>query len=140
MPYRTDLSAALRELREQVFEAGEFHSPAEWGLPVPETLAEFDALGGDETYGEFLGTCSTHSILDVDAVIVDAAAANRSCAFRPLTPAETLAVFGTERPTRVDYERVGMPDNELERWSGSCVVLHHDGEPAWIAFWGWSGD
>jgi hypothetical protein len=89
-----------------------------------------------EPYYEFMGAHGTLSILDVPSMND----------IRPLTPRETTKAFGTEFPTRADWERVagahavGVSDYLGDRWTGRCVTLYLDGAPTAVAFWGYSGD
>jgi hypothetical protein len=89
----------------------------------------------------------THSIIDMDRVI-DPSEPDGFSTVRPLTDAEVRRYFGTDRPTRGDFDRAYAgdgPDPDLRaigpNWSGHCVVLYDlDGSPSAIAFWGFSGD
>ncbi len=141
VPYQEDLAAALDALRRQVFASGDFISPAEEGYPEPRSAED---LLRDE-YGYFIETHGTHSILDVIEVVPAEDDDQWPGTIRPLTPDDIQQVFGTGRPSRADYDRVadalifhkvGLP----ERGTGRSVTLWENGEPAEIAFWGYSGD
>lgn len=137
--YQADFGQALRALQAEVLASGEFVDPAKWGMPV---LRKPDDLFENEIYWEFLGTCGTHSVLDVNRVI-EAAAAPEIGAVVPVSAEAILAAYGTDRPTRDDLRdpAEGLPMmDELPRWTGACMVLYADGVPDEIAFWGVSGD
>jgi hypothetical protein len=135
-PYQEDADAALQALRQQVFADGDYESPANWGLPVPASLTGFYT---DEAYREFLGTIGTHSILDVFSVIPSHEPHDVG-AVRRWPHAANEAAWGSERPTRADFEKAA--NNRIDdapRWSGNCVVLYDGDKPAWLGFWGFSG-
>lgn len=133
--YRGDLQSTLNGLHLELFNGGETWFRGEldrWGLPQPSTLAEL----WSEPYYEFLGTHGTHSILDLPSLDD----------IKPLTPQETVEAFGTEQPSRADWDRVagedadGVDDYLGSRWTGRCVTLYQAGAPVSVAFWGSSGD
>jgi len=141
VPFQADMAEALRELRAQVFERGEFLWHGEWqperGL-MPATLEQLWQDEGAQSSG-------THSILDVDRVIDPYDYGDDMMTVRPLTEDEVQNWIGSSRPTRTDFERAnqngGLDDLIAERWNGCCTVLFgEDGEPTEIAFWGISGD
>lgn len=141
VPYQEDLEAALDALRRQVFADGDFISPAEDGYPEPASVED---LMRDE-YAFFMGTNGTHSILDVVMVVPDGDTEQLPGTIKPFAPDETRQVFGSMQPGRADYDRladalifdkIGLP----ERGTGRAVTLWKGGEPAEIAFWGYSGD
>lgn len=141
VPYQDDLKAALDSLRRRVFAEGEFVSPADEGLAEPESV---DDLLEQDYYAEFMGTCGTHSIIDVLDVVLAEAEDQDYGTIRPLTEDETWLLFGTSRPSRADFDAVN--DDVLYdrvtagRWTGRAVVLWAEGKPSEIAFWGYSGD
>lgn len=142
IPYRDDLEAALGALRLQVFADGDFISPADLGLPAPETLSD---LTCQEMYEEFMGTHGTHSILDITGgVMASDSNFQHEGSIRPLTDAESLHLFGSAKPSRADFDTAGEIALAYSvtggRWTGRAVVLWADGKPAEIAFWGYSGD
>jgi hypothetical protein len=107
------------------------------GKVPPETLRE---LREGQAYREFLDNVGTHSVIDVADV-------GPGGDMIPLEDHEILVLFGTEKPTREDWENargghLGWTIDEvvLERWTGRCVVLFKDDEPDEVAFWGISGD
>ena len=151
--YRGSLQATLDALRQRAFEEDDYHWPD--GGPKPPTLADLMSVFAidepspdcdDESHQDafdfatLMAQSGFQSILDVATV---AAGPIGSGTIRPLTDAEALSDFGTERPTRADYDRVGSArdQGDYERWEGRCVALHDaDGTIAEVAFWGCSGD
>jgi hypothetical protein len=136
VPYQADLNAALRSLQDRLFQNEDYY----WydDDERPTSLAELRRLLSQTDLGE----TGTHSILDVDRV-VDANDEDDFGTIRPLTHAERQRWFGTDTPSRADFD--SLNDNiefhaDPPRWSGRCVVLHRDGKPDEIAFWGSSGD
>ncbi|MFE1321557.1 hypothetical protein [Kitasatospora phosalacinea] len=114
----------------------------------------FTAAGWDEDFGsleelwadeEFMGEQGTHSVLDLPYAVADSAAPADFGTLRPLPPQDLAAYFGTERPTVEQYTRVLAEDPYLweevdDRWTGIHVLLHTDGEPTHVGFFGVSGD
>jgi hypothetical protein len=142
VPYEPDLANALGQLRLQVFVTGEFVSPTEFGLPAPASLDELMT----EPYWEFLGTCGTHSILDIAAGVLPADQLDQDFStIRPLTDAETTALFGVDMPTRSDFARLSDSEQlydyvDAGRYTGRAAILWDAGSPNEIVFWGYSGD
>ena len=148
-PFDTDLTTTLANLRRRVFVDDDYF----WfdSIPKPATFdelealfAEIAALTPDEIDYEDprmilladIASSGTHSILDMDAV-------GAGGPIKPLPAGEAEALFGTARPTRADFDRVGEGRwAEVEsRWTGVCVQLHDDsGAITEVAFWGSSGD
>jgi hypothetical protein len=146
VPYQPDLGAALDALRRQVFASGEYVKPSFYGdvfdLPEPSSV---DDLAEQEQYWEFMGTCGTHSIIDVLNVVPADFTGEEFGTIRPLSDAECVELFGTTQPRRADYTPLAGSEQLHEyvtggRWTGRAVVLWADGTPAEIAFWGYSGD
>ncbi|MGW4650786.1 hypothetical protein [Kitasatospora sp. NPDC004289] len=150
-PYRGGVGASLEALREEVF-AREYGGGEEYG-----TIEE---LYADE---EFMEEEGTHSILDIHRIVQSTERPQPSSAadyftVRPLAPARLLVHFGTERPTVQQFEdaiarsytrmqgrRPGDPDPSLlgeheMRWTGFYVLLHTEGRPTHVGFFGASGD
>jgi hypothetical protein len=136
VPYCADLNTALRDLQEGLFRDEDYY----WydDDERPTSLTELWRLLSQTD----LGAIGTHSILDVDRV-GDGDEKSDFGSIRPLTAAERQRWFGTDTPTRADYDNL-HDDIEFHadppRWSGRCVVLYRDGKPDAIAFWGSSGD
>lgn len=133
--YRGDLASSLAALHaEQFSQDGSYFRGVlgRWDLPQPATLDEL----WSEPYGEFMGNNGTHSILDIPTMED----------ITPLSADEVAETFGTEQPTRADWDRVsgefarGVRHLLGDRWTGRGVILHRDGKPDEVAFWGFSGD
>ena len=139
--YQDNLQAALDDLRLQVFAAGDFVGPADDGLPQPESI---DELFEQDYLADFMGTCGTHSIIDVFGVIPAEAVDQEVGTIRLLSDDEARLLFGTPRPARADFDAVDeIALDDLVtggRWTGRAVVLWNEDMPSEIAFWGYSGD
>jgi hypothetical protein len=139
--YQPDLADALERLRRKVFDDGSYVSPVTVGLPAPASLDDLIS----EPYWEFLGESGTHSVLDIAAGLEPADNPHQGFGtVRPLTEAETLALFGADRPEQADYEAVGEADLfgyvDAGRYTGRAAILWDAGAPRSIVFWGYSGD
>jgi len=149
--YRGSVGASLEALRDEVF-AQKYGDGEEYG-----TIEE---LYADE---EFMEEEGTHSILDIRGVVESTKPSQESSAadyftVRPMDPARLVIHFGTDRPTVQQYEdaiaqsctlmQAGRPDDrdtsllgEHEmRWTGLYVLLHTEGRPTHVGFFGASGD
>ncbi|MFG3532869.1 hypothetical protein ACGF8B_40115 [Streptomyces sp. NPDC047917] len=109
---------------------------------------------------EFMGTEGTHTILDIDRVVVpDDLPTGSGVAdygtLRPLALNRVAHHFGTDRPTVEEYEALATAANEAAsheehkrslfgecqmRWTGYYVVLYSDGRPTHLGIFGFSGD
>lgn len=138
VPYQEDPNSALQQLRQAVFEAGDYYwvNGADWRPeaerePRPSAL---EALWEVELVHE----AGTHSILDVFVVLGPDDTPDYNTV-EPVTGEEALELLGTEKLTRAH-----VPDFDVfprSRWVGRCAVLHDDeGKPQEIRFWGHSGD
>ncbi len=127
--FDSDTRRALARLRQEVFQAGQYHAPP--GVPRPASIEELLELSGET---------GTHSILDV----MDVAQQPAAGFVAPLSRSEIGATFGSERPTRLDAERARTALEAIRlrrgRWSGTYVVLYQQDTPAEILFFGYSGD
>jgi hypothetical protein len=127
-PYQEDLRAALEALHDQVFRSEDF---VWYDENLPSSLK---AVWTDEK-----AEGGTHSIPDLNHLI-DAEEPDRPGRIRPLTSPERLRTFGTDTPSRSDFDRVEEDTvafyGEVARWSVRCTVLYHDGRPEEIPFWG----
>ncbi len=142
VPYQDDLEAALHALRRKVFTEGDFISPADIGLPEPESLSD---LMYQEMYEEFMGTHGTHSIIDIcHGVMPSDNGSQREGTIQPFTDKESQHLFGSAKPSRGDFDAAdkatlsGLVTGG--RWTGRAVVLWVGDKPSEIAFWGYSGD
>ncbi|MFE0349511.1 hypothetical protein [Streptomyces griseoluteus] len=150
-PYRGTVVASLEALQEEVF--AQEHGDAEEYSTIEELYA-------DE---EFMEEEGTHSILDVRRVVDSTKLPQESRSadyftIRPLAPARLMVHFGTDRPGVRQFEdaiaqsytfmqawRPGDRDTSLlgeheMRWTGFYVLLHTDGKPSHVGFFGSSGD
>jgi hypothetical protein len=159
VPFQDDVAAALKALRLAVFEdlvAPDQHWPDDW--PRPTTIEELQTLLAQEQ--------SYHDgILDLDERLIGPGGSDEFRAIRRLSQSEIRDFFGTDRPTRADFERAyalarttthpitgpyGSPGPcppgcihliDPPRDCGRCVVLYdQSGQPTEIVFWGHTGD
>lgn len=166
VPYQSDFSKALQELREAVFGQGKYYlRPAYWkdmtfeeflppdlGLAEDDKadyLAEFQRMQAlpeptsIETLMEWNGEEGTHSILDIDEI----APTPRIGAVAPLSNEELDRFFGTDKPTR---EMIKSKEQDLStflqqglgryRGEATYIIVYKDNEPNEIYFTGYSGD
>jgi hypothetical protein len=102
VPYQDDLEAALDALRRTIFREGDFISPENEGLPVPESLSD---LMYQEMYEEFMGTHGTHSIIDIcHGVMPTDSGYQYEGTIQPLTDKESQYLFESAKPSRADFE------------------------------------
>jgi hypothetical protein len=149
-PYRGSVEATLEALHDEVFQ--QLYGDG-------EEYGSLQELYADE---EFMGEEGTHSILDVYRIVETTEPPkghrNDYFAVRPLAPDRLVHHFGTDRPTVQQYEdamahaydamRTRHPmkadttllSEDRMRWTGVYVILHTDGEPTHVAFFGSSGD
>jgi len=139
VPYQPNLQTALDELREHVFQTGEYWwaVPYEFGKSAadfpnrPRTEAE---LWAEEVVQE----SGTHSILDMSRVVADGEAPDYGTV-QPVSEAEALERLGVAKLTRAHV--AALQPLAAQRWFGRCAILHDTaGEPVEIYFWGFSGD
>jgi hypothetical protein len=147
-PYRGSVEATLEALHDEVFQ--ELYGDG-------EEYASREELYEDE---EFMGEEGTHSILDVRWIVETTEPARGTDYFtvRPLPNARFGHHFGTDRPTVRQYEdamarayeamgtRKPIDEDttllaeDRMRWTGVYVILHTDGQPTHVGFFGSSGD
>ncbi|MYS23421.1 hypothetical protein GA0115240_152368 [Streptomyces sp. DvalAA-14] len=147
-PYRGSIEATLEALHDEVFQ--EMYGDG-------EEYASRAELYEDE---EFMGEEGTHSVLDVRWIVESAEPPQPTDYFtvRPLSEARLRHHFGTDRPTVRQYEdamarahEAMRTRNRLDadtsllaedrmRWTGVHVLLHTDGRPTHVGFFGSSGD
>lgn len=138
--YQEDVAAMLAGAQERVFAQGGYYWPFDGGvfpeLPRPGSV---DELWEDPTMQEL----GTHSVLDVDEICDEYETEPAPGAVCPLQVIDIVEVFGTDRPTRADFERC---DDEVWRYltpDRGCAyyqILYRDGSPSEAVFWGLTGD
>lgn len=165
-PYQPDVNSALQALRQQEFEAGRYdpamnmHDPEMWMFRfnfypnAPQTIAPGARHASIEAALEDSGASGTGSILDIEKV----SDSQESFASWALSADETLALFGTDRPTRQLVEDILLAEEELDHWEESgydpddrfwdtmgrgesrYIVLYDNDQPSEIFFIGHSVD
>jgi hypothetical protein len=164
VPYQSDISKALQELRAAVFQRGEYYQrDPSWkdmtfedflppGMDEEETaefLEEFQRLQAlpeptsIETLIEWNGEEGTHSIIDIHEI----APTPSFGAAAPLSSDELKTFFGTDKSTREmienkEYDLAVFLQNDLgrSRWEGTYIVVYKENDPTEIYFTGYSGD
>lgn len=168
VPYQDDPEEALQQLRNDVFASGKYGAVRQFDGMLPlfwrmrgsarflflifyiaakayyalDSTARWIARGfrgprSIEEAVELAAESGTHSILDIE-----------SCGHTPdfglavpLSPARMRRLFGTDRPTTGDLDRIlGAAGEDLERWHCVCFPLYEDGKAAKLVFVGCSGD
>ncbi|WEH16553.1 hypothetical protein [Streptomyces sp. VNUA24] len=130
-PYQSDLAAAFRRAQEETL-ARDDHGFA--GRTIEE-------LWRDEKWQEYVFTGGTATVLDFPALI-DATDTDDGPFMRPLTVEEVCAWAPHGRPIYAEWDdaldagRLSYPD----RAQGLCTVLHVDGRPSQIGYWGVTAD
>lgn len=139
--HHADPRVLLATLHQRVLDEGDYYW-CDADVPRPATLSALHDLYRDE-YTQHLSEEGTHSILDVYNV-GSAGSPDDYGTILPLSPARVRAVFGTDTPTREQFDAVyaGGADllDEFPRWSGRFTALHENGVPTQIVIWGFSGD
>ena len=138
VPYQSDISGALQELRRREFEAGRYN-PVMW---IPEFPVDSDSPApgaGHASIEEAMEDADadgTRSILDM----VRISDTPDYAAVTPLPNEELIDLFGTDRPTREMIENNDDLWERLERGQGVCVIAYQDNVPTEIYFAGYSYD
>lgn len=129
VPYQEDVTAALAFAHEKAFAENDYYWPE--GVTRPSSI---EAFWEDELAQE----TGAHSVLDLDSVAEESELGTVT----PMPLDEVMALFGTVRPARADYDReVGELFAYVEeRLQGLYLILYRDEQPCEIAFWGVSGD
>jgi hypothetical protein len=139
VPYQPNLQAALQELRQRVFQTGDYW----WAVPYEfgKTAADFPNRPQTEEElwaEEIVQESGTHSILDMSNVVTDNETPDYGTV-QPVTEAEAIERLGVAKLTRAHVD--ALQSLATQRWFGRCAVLHDAaGEPNEIYFWGFSGD
>jgi hypothetical protein len=140
VPYESSVEQTYAALLAQVLTSGDYLWPWEYtsqeGMPRPSASAGLDAAKDSDLFWDV----GTHSILDTDKVTDGDE--DEFGAIRAPTALERHDLFGSERPSAADFDRVhrrGDVDFPLEgvlgdRWTGRSVVLYRDGVPDEVYF------
>lgn len=149
--FRGDVSESLRELREQVFRDKDYYwwDDFEEEQPRPPTI---DGIWDSEE----MKHSGTHSILDVSRVVETTQPPSWDNwredlgTVRPLVPDRIAYYFGTDHPTRAQFEALNgdykapkhrqFIDEVAMRGTGLYVLLYVGDIPTEVGFWGFSGD
>lgn len=136
--YQADREKALKELRQQEFQAGRYNpavsfpdfpitprssSPGAQHDSIEEALEDSDADG-------------TRSILDLDHFSDEP----EFCAVTPLSQDVLKELYGTTKPTRKMIEENMDFLEDIERGHGISIVTYKDGQPDEYFFAGYSFD
>ncbi|HLW66117.1 MAG TPA: hypothetical protein VKS79_12470 [Gemmataceae bacterium] len=136
--YKSDIEAALQELRQREFSAGRYNPvipfppfPATASSPAPgcqhatmeEAMEDADADG-------------THSILDIFHIADEP----DFCCATPLSEERMHELYGTTQPTRELVERNMDFLEEVDRGHAVYLILFKDGKPNELMFAGYSFD
>ena len=166
VPYQSDISKALQELRKTVFSQRKyFRRPAFWKdmtfaeflPPVPdlteeekqEYLIDFKKLQSlpeptsIETLIEWNAEDGTHSIIDISEISESPDFGTAA----PLSSIELQNFFGTDKPSRKMIENQEAALSEYlhqkmgrGRWEGTYIIVYKEQLPDEIYFTGFSGD
>jgi hypothetical protein len=130
-PYEEDLAAAFWRAQELEL-AQDDHGFGDRGI------AE---LWQDEDWQEYILTGGTATVLD-QWRLIGADEADEVAMMRPLTDREVRAWAPDGRPTRAEWHEA-IDSGVLEypgRGCGRCTVLHLDGRPTEVGYWGVTAD
>lgn len=164
-PYQSDVNRALQALRQQEFEAGRYdpainmHNPELWMFqfsfpPTDQSIAPGACHASIEEALADAEESGTGSILDIQRI----SNSPELLASSPLSAEETLALFGTDKPTRPLVEDIILAEGELDHWQETdydieesfwdtiergesrYIVLYDLDQPSEIFFIGYSID
>lgn len=151
VPFKGSVEESLIAIQDQVLSNGEYpawpwdtYDPRLDEAPFVPRPTSLQALTAAKQY-EVFWTAGTHSILDVERIWAEGETEDVGT-IRPLTSEELLEVFGSERPTAADFDRIcQLKYNPLEElpcrtWGGRSVVIYDGETPVEVFFWGFSGD
>lgn len=165
VPFRPDIEAALQDLRQEVYDRGEYYAiepNPDLLLPLEEFVARYRSDSGDgilefmlEEREKFLelapptdpdsrfawqGGEGTHSIIDMACGV---SPEPELFAVSPMTDEELVSELGTTRP-RTPAVRALLAEGWVglrDRWYGSYLISYReDDTPDEIHFFGFSGD
>ncbi|MEU1688949.1 hypothetical protein [Micromonospora sp. NPDC005707] len=164
--YQADVGAALQQLRQEVYDRGEYYrEPVERDSDLDLTEEEFrarlDPRDDDDGFSEAIiedwrerkrrpvpvdpdtlvaaqPHSGTHSIIDM---INGRSDSPGFATVAPLTGEELIRAFGSTTPPSAQVQEWMRAGGGLrERWSGTYVISYRDGQPDHIHFSGYSGD
>jgi hypothetical protein len=159
-PYQEDIEKALQELRQQVFEIGDYYRiepvdvTPEYLASMPPGATDYmnDWIEHQKSYippttirelQNWNADLGTHSILDIEHT----SAKPEIGTVAPLEPGQLTEFFGTTQPTRMIIEsRILEFSNYLSntldrtRYIGTYVIVYKGDRPDEIFFIGYSGD
>jgi hypothetical protein len=139
VPYQPDLNKALEELKLRVFQSGEYNPVTPFPfrrLADPPVLDKSKWPQTIEAARIAAEADGTRSILDMDTV----AERKHYGVVVPLTPAEMLELYSTERPTKGMIEDGLQAFSDVGRGHGICVIVFEADTPSEILFFGYSYD
>ncbi|MDB5333156.1 MAG: hypothetical protein JWP03_4307 [Phycisphaerales bacterium] len=123
VPFEASVEAALKKLRERVFESGDFRG-SEMKPATPDDA--FTNMGAD----------GTASILDI-LMVGDSP---EMCSVCPLPDAQLKSLFGTAHPTHEMIEATTDFYDDIERGQGIYIIVYKDDQPHEYFFAGYSFD
>jgi hypothetical protein len=159
-PYQSDINQALQELRNAVFESGDYYTDAAFAeamdedevakyLP-PDFVDQFKAAlhslrsksnsQKPSSIAELLemnGESGTHCILDIEGISSEPQFGMAT----PLINSQLQSFFGTDQPNRDMIEQKFEEIMQFrQRWEATYIIVYEDGKPTEIYFTGYSGD
>ena len=143
VPYAGSLEESFVAAQEQVLASKDFiwDGVDDDEEPYPTVLQDVRDAWHTEDFWE----SGTHSLLDMVGLVAHDDPKTGPFV-RPLAADDLVELFGTDRPSLQDFEQLGprpwdaLDDLVEDRWTGRSLVLHVDGAPAEVFFWGVSGD
>ncbi|KKK07398.1 hypothetical protein [Micromonospora sp. HK10] len=164
--YQQDVGAALRQLRQKVYDRGEYYRESVEGDPDLELTEEefgarLDPRNDDDGFNDAIiedwrerkrrpvpvdpdtlfaaqPHSGTHSIIDMVNGVSDRP---DFATVSPLTSEELIEAFGSTTPQSSQVQEWIKAGGGLrERWFGTYVISYRDGQPDHIHFCGFSGD
>jgi hypothetical protein len=140
VPYQSDVSKALRELRYREFAAGRYYPAVDrlWNMmPIgPNSPSPGASHASIEDAMQAAGEDGTKSILDMMRVSEEPAI----FAVSPMDEEALVESFGSPEPTRAEVEDSPEFFDGIERGQGVYAVVYKDGRPDEILFAGYSFD
>jgi hypothetical protein len=163
VPYKPDIAAALQQLRQEVYDRGEYYRPRSTGcaekseeeLRAKLRPDQWESGMNDAILEDYRASqerpapvdpdtllasqphSGTHSIIDIDEGI---AATPTPYTVSPLSDDELLDLFRTTRPTSDQVRGLFRHGGgSRDKWVGTYVLSFLDGQPDEIHFFGISG-